>query len=131
MPARWRWGSRRYRRQRPDYGSNGTTLDVSGRGDQTLTLNSGQTLKGSGSVKGNLNALAGSTLSPGDTIGTLTVRSNVTLGGVLDGIEPDECAGQRRVGERGGNHHGRGNADGGQSGAGVATGGCSSCSISQ
>jgi len=63
--------------------SSGTTLDVSGRVDQTLTLNSGQTLKGSGSVNGNVNALAGSTINPGDTIGTLLVQSNVTLGGLL------------------------------------------------
>ena len=35
--------------------SNGATLDVTGRADQTLTLNSGKTLKGSGSLKGKLD----------------------------------------------------------------------------
>jgi autotransporter-associated beta strand protein len=63
--------------------SNGAILDATGRGNQTLTLNSGKTLKGSGSVNGKLNALPGSTLNPGDTIGTLTVQSNVMLAGTL------------------------------------------------
>jgi hypothetical protein len=40
-------------------------------------------LKGSGSVLGQLNALANSVVNPGDTIGTLTVQSNVTLNGLL------------------------------------------------
>lgn len=61
----------------------GAVLNVNSRGDQTLTLNSGQTLKGSGSVNGKLNALAGSTVSPGDTLGTLTVQNNITLAGQL------------------------------------------------
>jgi autotransporter-associated beta strand protein len=61
----------------------GTVLNVSGRSDQTLTLNSGQTLKGSGSVNGKLSALAGSTINPGDGIGALTVQNNITLAGQL------------------------------------------------
>jgi autotransporter-associated beta strand protein len=61
----------------------GTTFDVNGRADQTLTLNSGQTLKGNGTVSGNVVALAGSTVSPGASVGTLTVANNVTLGGTL------------------------------------------------
>ena len=61
----------------------GASLDVTGRADQTLILNSGQTLKGSGAVNGKLNALDGSTVDPGDAIGVLTVRSNVTLNGSL------------------------------------------------
>ena len=36
---------------------NGATLDVSGRVDQTLTLNSGQTLTGNGSINGSLVAM--------------------------------------------------------------------------
>jgi len=62
---------------------SGATFDVTGRGDQTLTLNSGQTLTGSGTVNGNLTTLAGSTLNPGDTIGTLNISENATLAGVL------------------------------------------------
>ena len=61
----------------------GATLSVSGRSDQTLTLNSGTVLKGGGTVLGQLNALAGSTVSPGEAIGTLTVSGNVTLAGTL------------------------------------------------
>jgi len=63
--------------------SNTAVLDVTGRSDQTLTLNNGQSLRGSGTVAGKLNAPAGSTVNPGDTIGTLTVQSNITLGGTL------------------------------------------------
>ena len=63
--------------------SNGATLDVTGRADQTLTLNSGKTLKGSGTLKGKLAAQAGSTLNPGDGIGTLNVQSNIVLNGLL------------------------------------------------
>jgi hypothetical protein len=58
-------------------------LNVNSRGDQTLTLNNGQTLKGSGTVNGNVSALAGSTVNPGDSVGTLTVQQNVTLAGTL------------------------------------------------
>jgi len=63
--------------------ASGTLLDVSGRGDQTLTLNPGQTLIGSGTINGNVSALPGSTLNPGDTIGTLSVQNNLTLNGAL------------------------------------------------
>ena len=63
--------------------SNGATLDASGRSDQTLTVNNGQMLTGGGNITGNLNAIAGSTISPGNGIGTLTVSSNATLGGTL------------------------------------------------
>ena len=59
-------------------------LDVSQRGDQTLTLVSGQTLQGSGSVNGTLVVGAGATVSAGTnstTTGTLTVSNNVTLFG--------------------------------------------------
>jgi len=62
---------------------NGATLDVSGRADQTLTLNSLQTLTGGGSVKGNLNTQAGSSLNPGDVFGPMTVQNNITLNGGL------------------------------------------------
>jgi autotransporter-associated beta strand protein len=61
----------------------GASLNVTGRSDQTLTLKSGQTLKGSGSLTGKLNALAGSAINPGDNIGTLTVQNNITLAGWL------------------------------------------------
>jgi autotransporter-associated beta strand protein len=65
--------------------ASGTTLDVSGRSDQTLTLNNGQTLSGSGSINGNLTILNGATVMPenGNTIGTLTVKSNILVNGSL------------------------------------------------
>ena len=63
--------------------SGGATLNVSTRNDGTLTLNSGQTLNGSGTVGGKVNALPGSTVSPGSSVGTLTVSSDLTLAGTL------------------------------------------------
>ena len=63
--------------------SNMAVLDVSGRTDQTLSVNSGKMLTGSGTILGRLNALANSIVSPGDAIGTLTVQSNITLAGTL------------------------------------------------
>jgi len=36
-----------------------------------------------GSINGNVNALAGSTLTPDDMIGTLTIQSNITLSGLV------------------------------------------------
>ena len=59
---------------------SGAFFDVAGIGG-TLTLNSGQTLGGSGTVNGNVIASSGSTIAPGTSVGTLTVAGNVTLGG--------------------------------------------------
>lgn len=58
-------------------------IDVSGRSDQKLTLNTGQVLQGSGTVNGSLLANSGATVVPGgsNTIGTLTVTGAVTLSG--------------------------------------------------
>ena len=61
--------------------ASGTTLDVSGRTDATLTLASGQTLKGSGTVVGAVVSPSGSTVSPGASIGAISVNGNVTLRG--------------------------------------------------
>lgn len=63
----------------------GAVLDVSGRLDQTLTLNSGQVLMGSGTINGSVTNQPGSTIDPGGTnaIGTLTITNNVTLNGSL------------------------------------------------
>jgi autotransporter-associated beta strand protein len=65
--------------------ASGATLDVSARGDQTLTLNGGQGLAGGGGVNGNLVASAGSTVSPGSSaaIGKLTVTNNISLNGAM------------------------------------------------
>jgi len=58
-------------------------VDVSQRSDQTLTLASGQTLQGNGTITGSLTVGAGATVSPGGAgaIGTLTVSSAVALSG--------------------------------------------------
>lgn len=63
--------------------ASGATLDVLGRIDQTLTVNSGQTLGGSGTVNGAVVVVPGGNLAPGSSVGTLTVAGNVTLGGNL------------------------------------------------
>jgi autotransporter-associated beta strand protein len=69
----------------------GATLDVTAlTGGPTLTLASGQTLQGNGSINGSVVAPVGSTVSPGLSVGVLTVTNNVTLGGTtimeLDGV---------------------------------------------
>jgi len=51
---------------------NNVSLDASGRSDQTLTLTSGQTLGGIGTIKGSLIVPIGATITPAGT--------NVTLG---------------------------------------------------
>ncbi len=63
--------------------NSGATLNVSARGDSTLTVYSNQTLRGGGTIRGNLNALTNSTLFPGDGVGVLTVTNIVTLAGAL------------------------------------------------
>ena len=76
-------------------GSNSAniSLDVGGRPDQTLTLNSGQTLAGIGEINGSLVVSSGATISPAGTnislgitdgansTGTITASGNVTLNG--------------------------------------------------
>ena len=63
---------------------NGATLDMSGVGG-TLTLGTvtNQTLSGSGTLAGALNATANSTVSPGTTIGTLRVTGAAQLDGAV------------------------------------------------
>ncbi len=68
----------------------GGILDVTGRTNvsQTLTLLSGQTLKGNGVVRGNIVLNNGATLAPGATgaIGTLGITNaatTVTMGGTI------------------------------------------------
>ena len=59
------------------------TLNVTGRADQTLNLHAGQSLKGDGTIQGNLIADSGSIINPGAAVGTLTVSGNITLNGQL------------------------------------------------
>jgi autotransporter-associated beta strand protein len=62
----------------------GASLDVSARINGTLILVAGQQLDGFGTVTGLVATSSGSTIAPGssNTIGTLTVSSNLTLNGV-------------------------------------------------
>jgi hypothetical protein len=59
--------------------STNTTIDVTGRVDQTLTLASGQTLAGIGGVNGSLTVSPGAILSPAGT--------NITIG-ITNGTNP-------------------------------------------
>ena len=62
--------------------NNGGIYDVTGAGG-TLTLNSGQTLRGNGgTVNGILLASAGSAVAPGFPMGTLTISGNGTVNGI-------------------------------------------------
>ncbi|MDW8381949.1 MAG: autotransporter-associated beta strand repeat-containing protein [Verrucomicrobiota bacterium] len=58
--------------------ASGAILDVTAAG---YSLNAGQTLTGSGEVRGNLTAGNGSVLSPGESVGTLTVSGDLNLVG--------------------------------------------------
>jgi len=51
------------------------SLDALGRPDKTLTLTSGQTLNGTGTIFGNLVANSGAIVAPGLSIGTLTATN--------------------------------------------------------
>src|SRR5262249_1780308 len=57
-------------------------LSVTGRSDRRLTLSSGQTLSGSGAIAGDLVAGPGSTIRPGDSLGTLSISGSATLQGI-------------------------------------------------
>jgi autotransporter-associated beta strand protein len=59
----------------------GATLDVSPN-PGTLFLSPGQTLQGDGTLNGSLVVNPGATLSPGNSIGALTITNTVTLVGV-------------------------------------------------
>jgi autotransporter-associated beta strand protein len=65
--------------------ASSTTLDASGIG--TLTLGGGQTLSGSGTVLGSLATSSGTTLVPGNSLGTLTVSRDLTLNSVTNLFE--------------------------------------------
>lgn len=59
--------------------SNNATLDVSTRSDGTLTLGNGKGLGGNGTVRGSVVAASGATVSPGFSIGTLTITNALTF----------------------------------------------------
>jgi fibronectin-binding autotransporter adhesin len=55
------------------------TLDVTGRPDQALTLTSGQTLSGNGTLNGRLVVDTGANVAPGASAGILTITNGATL----------------------------------------------------
>ncbi len=61
--------------------ASAAVLNASGRTDGTLALANGQTLSGHGTVLGSLTANVGSTVSPGPSVGSLTVANAVILQG--------------------------------------------------
>jgi autotransporter-associated beta strand protein len=65
----------------------GAILDTTGltNENESLTVFTGQTLRGDGEINGGLVASAGSTVAPGTltSVGTFTVNNNVTLAGNL------------------------------------------------
>jgi autotransporter-associated beta strand protein len=76
---------------------NGGELRING--DQslatgTVTVNSGGTLGGTGTIGGAVNALTGSTVAPGSAIGTLTTTGPATLAGSL-AVELDATTADR------------------------------------
>ena len=61
---------------------NGGTLFVNGAlGNAPVTVASGATLAGTGTILGPVTVQSGGTLSPGASIGTLAISNNLTLGG--------------------------------------------------
>jgi len=63
--------------------AQGATLDVTGLNGSQLVLASGQTLKGNGTVNGNLGVAAGSTIAAGESPGHLTISGNYTQSGTM------------------------------------------------
>lgn len=61
--------------------AGGAALDASGRSDSTLTLVGGQTLTGTGGVKGNVVAGYGAILAPGGSVGMLSFSNSLVLMG--------------------------------------------------
>ncbi len=60
------------------------TLNLTGSLAGSANVASGATLKGNGSIAGDLTADIGSLVQPGSSIGTLTVNGNASLSGTLD-----------------------------------------------
>src|SRR6267154_279350 len=63
--------------------SSSTHVDVSGRTDKTLTLASGQTLAGIGTVNGSLIVAFGATLSPAGTNTTIGITTGANAIGTI------------------------------------------------
>jgi hypothetical protein len=72
---------------------NAVHIDVSGRSDQTLTLTSGQTLGGIGTVGGALTVSAGATLAPAGTNTTIGITTGANPTGTIIAVSDVNLAG--------------------------------------
>lgn len=62
----------------------GATLDVAqANAGSGISVNDGQSLGGNGAIVGDIDMLTDSTLSPGESIGSLSFTGNLTIGGTL------------------------------------------------
>ena len=59
--------------------AGGAGLDVTGLTSNTLVLGATQTLKGTGTVSGNVTAQDGTKVTPGGSVGTLSIVGNVRM----------------------------------------------------
>lgn len=68
------------------YIAAGATLDVTGRSDGNISLQTGQILSGNGTVRGSADNYGGGVIAPGDglsgNVGTLTVTNVLSLGNI-------------------------------------------------
>jgi autotransporter-associated beta strand protein/T5SS/PEP-CTERM-associated repeat protein len=67
----------------PTLVSNGKLLVTGSIGAGNVSVTNGATLGGTGNINGAVTVAAGSTLSPGVTVGTLNLNNNLTLAGNL------------------------------------------------
>ena len=70
---------------------SGGTLDVTTRSGASIPLANGQTLKGNGQLLGGIVVSAGSTVAPGESVGTLTTGSETWAGGGIYNWEIDHA----------------------------------------
>ena len=101
-------------------GSNpaNTSLDASGRADQTLTLANGQTLGGIGGISGSLVVSSGATLAPGGTNVTLGITAGSSVVGTIAAANNVQLNGTTII-----KLNGSGTNDVVQAGAGITYGG--------
>jgi hypothetical protein len=76
-----------------DLQTNTAILDLHNAGG-VLTLGPGQTIKGKGNVWGSVDATSGATVTPGESIGTLSITNTLTLeSGSTNIMEIDKAGG--------------------------------------
>jgi autotransporter-associated beta strand protein len=105
--------------------SNGAGLDATGRTGQTLTINSGKALSGSGTILGKLNAVGGGNHLSWRCHRDIDRPKQYHLErNAGDGAQPHQLAGLRPTGFNWRNYHRRGHLDRVQSRSFAASWGC-------